>query len=79
MNVEYTIDIIWVVIGLVIIALGALIFKNYNKLADVTGVGNLTRWQYAGFITIGVGFLVMLNVHIFLLKLLTNAIIGGGL
>jgi hypothetical protein len=78
MNVEYTFDIVWIIVGLVIIALGALIFKNYNKLADVTGVGNFTRWQYTGFITIGVGFLVMLNVHIYLLKLLTSAIIGGG-
>ena len=78
-GVEYTFDIPSIIIGLVIIAIGAVIVKYYNKIADTTGFGNYSRWQLTGFVTIGIGFLIMLSVHLFILKLLVNTIMGGGL
>lgn len=78
MEIEYTFDIASVIVGVLIVAVGALITKYYNKLADSTGFSNYSRWRLAGFIIIGIGFLVMASLHIFLLKLLVNTIIGGG-
>lgn len=78
MNVEYSFSIGAVVIGIIIIALGALIVKYYNKLADNTGVGNYSRWRIVGFVAIGIGFLTMLNVPAYLLSLLVSVIMSGG-
>jgi hypothetical protein len=73
----YTFDWTWFVIGLLIVAVGALITKYYNKLAEVTGVGNYSRWQMVGFIVIGLGFLSALNIPAFLITLLVNAVMSG--
>jgi hypothetical protein len=78
MEIAYTFSVVSAIVGLVIMALGALVVKYYNKLADVTSFSNYSRWQLIGFITIGIGFLVMLNVHEFLLKLLVSSIMSGG-
>ena len=78
MEVTYTFSIVSAIIGLIIMGVGAITVKYYNKIADVTGFGNYTRWQLIGFITIGIGFLVMMNAHMFLLNLLVSAILSGG-
>ncbi|MDR1196949.1 MAG: hypothetical protein LBL08_01585 [Candidatus Nomurabacteria bacterium] len=68
---------VWFFIGMAIVAVGALILRYYNKLAEITSVGNYSRWQLTGFIIIGAGFLVAMNVHVFILNLIVQSIISG--
>jgi len=78
MQITYTFSIASAIVGLIIMGVGALVLKNYNKLADITLLGNYSRWQLIGIVVIAIGFLVMLNVHMFLINLLISAIMSGG-
>lgn len=79
MIAEYEFSFTAVIIGLIIVALGALMVRYYNKLSDTIPIGNYTRWRLAGFITIGIGFLVITNLPSFILAKIVEAIISGGL
>jgi hypothetical protein len=72
----YKFDLGWMVVGIIIIALGALIARYYNKLAEATGMWNYSRWQLIGFIVIGIGFIIMLNLHTLLLTMIAGWIVS---
>jgi len=78
MDISYSFSVVSAFVGLLIMALGAVVLKFYNKICDVTGFANYSRWQLIGFITIGIGLLVMLNFHMFILNLIISAILRGG-
>jgi len=69
-------DWVWFFVGLGVVAIGVLILKYYNKIADATRLMTYTKWQLAGILTIVIGFLVALNVHVLLITSIVNLIIG---
>jgi hypothetical protein len=73
----YKFDLTWFIIGLLIVIFGAVVLKYYNKFAEITGVGNYSRWQIVGFVLIGLGFLSALNIPAFLIELLVNSVMSG--
>jgi hypothetical protein len=73
----YHFDIVWFIVGLLIMALGGAITLFYNKFADASGVGSYSKWRLAGLIIIGIGLFFMFNLHTYLLLLLVQAIISG--
>ena len=55
--------------GLVILAVGVAFVKWYQPVADNLGSGVVSydRFKLAAFITCGLGFIVMVNLHTMLL------------
>jgi uncharacterized membrane-anchored protein YitT (DUF2179 family) len=76
---EYEFSWVWFVIGLVVVALGAVVLRYYNKFAEATGVGNYTRWQLAGVILICLGFLSALNIPAMIVAWVAQLVLSGGL
>ncbi len=72
----YEFSIGWFFIGLIILAAGITFVKYYQWVADNFGggVGSYERYRLAAFITCGVGFIVMINLHILILTTLVQAI-----
>jgi uncharacterized membrane protein YczE len=73
----YTFSLLWFIVGLLIMALGAAISLFYNKFADASGFSSYSKWRIAGLIIIGIGLIFMLNIHTYLLLLLVQAVISG--
>jgi hypothetical protein len=73
----YTFSITWLLIGILIIALGVVILRYYNKFAENTGVGNYSRWQLAGIIVIALGFIMMFNLHTLIISFIVGLVVPG--
>ena len=56
-------------VGLIILIVGVAFVRWYQPIANNFGggVGSYERYKMWAFITCGVGFLVMLNLHMFIL------------
>jgi uncharacterized membrane protein YidH (DUF202 family) len=67
---EYEFSIGWFFTGLLILAAGVAFVRWYQPIADNMGSGVVSyeRFKLWAFITCGVGFLVMLNLHTTLLR-----------
>lgn len=65
---------LWLFIGLLVIAGGALTVIFYNKVADAffEGVKNYGKTKLGGLIAIGVGLLLMTNTHTMILTMLVD-------
>ena len=74
----YEFSIGWFFIGLVILAAGIAFVKWHQALADNlgSGVGSYEKYKLWAFITCGLGFLVMLNLHTFILTWISSLIFG---
>lgn len=68
----------WMFGGLAIAAAGGAIVFFYRPIAEnmANGVSSYEKVKLFGVITIVVGLLVTMNLHIFVLTLLTNLLFG---
>jgi hypothetical protein len=73
----YTFSLTSFIVGILILALGGMITLKYNKFAEYTGVSNFSTWRIIGLVTCGAGFIVMLNIHTYLLLMLVQLIVSG--
>ena len=66
-------------IGLIILGVGIAFVRWYQVIADnlASGVSSYDRTRLWAFITCGVGFLVMLNLHTFLLGAFFSLLFPG--
>jgi hypothetical protein len=66
----------WFFIGLLILGAGVAFLRWYQPIANNlgSGVSSFERFKLWALITCGVGFLVMLNLHTFLLINLLKAV-----
>jgi hypothetical protein len=74
MQYEFSIGSFFV--GLLILAAGVAFVKWYQPIADNlgSGVASYDRFKLAAFITCGLGFVVMLNLHTMLLTWLFSSL-----
>ena len=72
---EYTLGTFFT--GLVIFIIGALIFIFYRPISEniAHGVSSYDKIKLVGIITIGVGFLVMVGLHLVILNFLVKSLI----
>lgn len=77
---EYTFSWGWFLIGLIILAVGTALVLWHQKIADNFGSGVVSygRYQLFGLIACIVGFIVMLNLHTFLLRAVFGMFFGRG-
>ncbi len=63
-------------IGFIIVAVGAAFMIWHQVIADNlgSGVSSYDRFKFWALITVVVGFLVMLNLHVFILGNLLNSL-----
>jgi hypothetical protein len=75
---EYEFSIGWFFGGLLVLAAGVAFVKWHQVIADNLGggVGSYEKYKLWAFITCGVGFLVMLNLHTFILTWIFSLIFG---
>lgn len=66
-------------LGLVILAAGVAFVKWYQVIADNlgSGVSSYDRFRLTALITCGVGFIVMLNLHILILTWIVSLLFPG--
>ena len=76
---QYHFSIGWFFIGLLILAAGVAFVKWYQPIANSLGggVGSFERYKLWALITCGVGFIVMLNLHTFILLNLLKTVFPG--
>lgn len=76
---QYHFSIGWFFIGLLIVGAGVAFLRWYQPIADNlgSGVSSYQRFQLWALITCGVGFIVMVNLHTFILANLLKAIFPG--
>ena len=69
------------ILGILIVVAGVLLVKYYKQVADNMGKGmaSYERYKLYGTIACGVGILVMLNVHMFVLGVIVKMVFGGAL
>jgi hypothetical protein len=77
MNYEFSIGSF--LIGLIILAGGVAFVRWHQVIADNLGSGVVSydRFKLWAFITCGVGFIIMLNLHIILLGWLVSMLFPG--
>jgi hypothetical protein len=77
MQYEFSIGSFFV--GLLILAAGVAFVKWYQPIADNmgSGVASYERFKLWAFITCGVGFVVMVNLHTMLLTWIFDLFIPG--
>ena len=73
---EYTFSWGWFLIGIIILAIGAVILRYFVWFAENFGggAGSYDTTKLVGLITTGVGLLVMVNLHVFLLRLALSSV-----
>jgi hypothetical protein len=71
----YQFSLLWFIVGIVVLALGGVITLFYNKFADASGFSNYSRWRIAGLVICGLGIILMLNLHTYLILLLVQTVI----
>ena len=69
----------WFFLGLIIFVGGGLIVLYYRQVAEniAHGVSSYDKTKLAGLIAIGIGFLIMTNLHTALLTWLVHLIFPG--
>lgn len=74
MQYEFSIGSFFV--GLIIVLVGLAFVRWYQQVADNlgSGVSSYDRYRLAALITCGVGFIVMVNLHAFILVNLLKSI-----
>ncbi|MBM3210062.1 hypothetical protein FJZ39_01835 [Candidatus Saccharibacteria bacterium] len=75
----YEFSIGWFAIGIIIMIAGALMVRFHPWLAENfgVGVGDYDKYKLAGLIAVGIGFVVMVNLHTTLLRALLGAVFPG--
>jgi len=65
-------------IGLLIVAVGVVFVRYHQGIADNlgSGVASYDRYKLYAFITCGLGFMVMINLHVALLAWFFGSIFG---
>ena len=66
----------WFITGVIILIAGTCITVFYQKISDslVSGVSSYEKVKLVGIIVAGIGFLVMANLHTFVLSLLVSLV-----
>lgn len=67
----------WMIVGLIIAAIGGAIVFYYRPIADnlANGVSSYDHVKQFGVVTVVVGLLVTANLHTFLLTIIVNLIV----
>ncbi|MBR2543306.1 hypothetical protein IKF03_01770 [Candidatus Saccharibacteria bacterium] len=75
---DFTFSFGWMFGGLAIALAGGLIVFFYRPIAEnlANGVSSYEKVKLFGVITVVVGLLVTMNLHIFILTLITNLLFG---
>ena len=75
---DFTFSFGWMFGGLAIALAGGLIVFFYRPIAEnlANGVSSNEKVKLVGVITVVVGLLVTMNLHIFILTLITNLLFG---
>ena len=73
---EYTFNLGSFFLGILLIVAGGLIVIFYKPIADniVHGVSSYDKTKFFGIGTVALGFLIMTNLHVFLLNMLVDFI-----
>jgi uncharacterized membrane protein len=76
---DFHFSIAWLLGGLALIVVGALIMKFYKEIAEtmLSGVSSYAHVKLGALITIGVGIAAMTNLIPLIMGLLVSAIFGG--
>ena len=79
MEVEWTFNVGWMMIGLLVFAGGGAIVALHQKIADsmMAGTVDYQRVKIVGLIVIGLGMILMMNLHTLMLSWLVNLIFPG--
>ena len=79
MEVAWTFSAGWMMIGLLIFIGGGAIIALHQKIADsmMSGVVDYQRVKIAGLVVIGLGLIIMMNLHTLLLSMLVSLIFPG--
>ena len=75
MNYEFSVGAFF--LGILIVAISAVVLRWYQPIADnlSSGVSSYDRFKLAGLIGVIVGFVVMLNLHSIILEALVGLFI----
>ena len=73
---DWNFNIGWMLIGLVILIASGAVVANYQKISDhmLSGVSSYDRVKFWGLIGVGIGLVVMANLHTLILTTLVKAI-----
>ena len=73
---NFTFDFGWVIGGIAIALAGGLIVVFHRQIAGnfKNSVSSYEKVKLFGIVTLIVGFLIAINLHIFILELITNLI-----
>jgi hypothetical protein len=76
-NISWEFSVGWFLLGLIIFIAGGLVVLFYRQISEnlASGVSSYSRVKLFGLIAAGVGMLVMMNLHTFLLRLFVSLII----
>ena len=79
MEVAWTFSVGWMMIGLLIFIAGGAIIALHQKIADsmMTGAVDYQRVKIVGLVVIGLGLLIMINLHTLILSWLVSLIFPG--
>ncbi|MDR0591351.1 MAG: hypothetical protein LBG75_02235 [Candidatus Nomurabacteria bacterium] len=74
---DFTFSFGWFFFGIVIVIAGILLARFYKEIADNFGAGVVSydRYKLVAVITVVVGILIMLNLHILVLTFITSLIV----
>ncbi|MGK2896812.1 MAG: hypothetical protein ACSLEY_04430 [Candidatus Saccharimonadales bacterium] len=77
MNYEFSVGSFF--IGILIVIAGVLFIRFHQWIADNFGggVSSYDSYKLYAFLTCGLGFLVMLNLHVMILTWLFSSLFGG--
>lgn len=80
MDIDFTFNFGWMVGGIAIAVVGGLIVVFYRQIAEnlANGVSSYDHVKLFGVVTIIVGLIVTMNLHIFLLTLFTELLFNRG-
>lgn len=73
---DWNFNIGWMFVGLVILIASGAVVANYQKISDymLSGVSSYDRVKFWGLIGVGIGLVVMANLHTLILTTLVKAI-----
>lgn len=73
---DWNFNIGWMFIGLVILIVSGAVIANYQKISDymLSGVSSYDRVKFWGLIGVGIGLVVMANLHTLILTTLVRVI-----
>ena len=76
---EYTFSWSWFFIGILVFLASAALVVWYRPIADNfgSGVGSYDRFRMWGLIGCGIGFIMMLNLHTVILRLIFSQFFPG--